>query len=133
MRLRLLLAPTLAIALAACSNKQTEAQLEFHSLCNGIVPGTTTLGAASQTLSQNPARPSCQNDFAPIGTDDVCPYVTGQTQICELVYEFLTTNCSGPFTGGTCADYCIVRVATANPGTSTPICARQVITSQAAF
>jgi hypothetical protein len=133
MRLRLLLAPTLAIALAACGNKQSAAQQEFHSLCNGIVPGTTTLDAASKSLTQLPTRFPCQNDFKPIGTDDVCPYVTGQTQICELVYEFLTTDCSGPFTGGTCADYCVVRVATTNPSPATTICARQVLTSQAAF
>jgi hypothetical protein len=130
MRVQLLLALPLALAVASCGNRQSEAAQEFRSRCNALVPGTTTLIAASQSLSQNAIPLPCQNNFAPIGSDDVCPYVTGQTQICELVYEFIGTDCSGPGGGGTCADYCLVRVATTSASSNTPICARQVLRGQ---
>ena len=133
MRVQLLLASTLALAVAACGNKASEAAAEFRSRCEAFVPGTTTLLAARESLSQNETPFQCLNNFAKIGSDDVCPYVTGQTQICELVYEFIGTDCSGPGGGGTCADYCVVRVATTNPGSNTPICARQVLRGQPAF
>ena len=118
-----------ALAAAACSNAAHEQQVQLRGICQGFVTGTTTIAQAGQAYEGAPVLPiACRTDYTTIGSDDQCPH-DGQTSVCDLVYEFITNDCSGPFSGSTCANWCEVRVLSPVSQSAT-ICARQWLASQ---
>ncbi len=132
-----------ALAVAGCGKSQEEKRKEqVQSICNGLVPGTTTYAEAVQALEggQFGNQPTaCASDFVP-GGNDVCG--TG-VAVCKVDFEFFLNDigaCPSSPAGPECWYYCELRFALSDmtqtssgavgpPNQNAVCCARDFIVS----